>query len=107
MKPIILISIALLFLSGCIKFDQDTDADPIFSGRVESFYYLDQSDKVSGFTRLDKGLPETSALVNEEVFVEVQKDWVVVRLLNRKGAAYIVPRERVRSIIVGTTEGNR
>ena len=102
MKTILLVSIAVMLLSGCAKHD----TDPVFSGRVEYFYYSDQNDAIFGFTRFDKGLPGTSTMVKEDVFVEVQKDWVVVKLLNRKDASYIVPRERVRSIIVGTKEGN-
>lgn len=102
MKSILLVSGAVMFLSGCAK----RDAEPVFSGRVEYFYYLDQNDAVSGFTRFDKGLPGTSTMVKEDVFVEVRKDWVVVTLLNRKGASCIVPRERVKSIIVGTKERN-
>lgn len=102
MKTILLASIAVMLLSGCAK----SDSDPVFSGRVEYFYYIDQNDSISGFTRFDKGLPGTSTMVKEDVFVEVRKDWVLVKLLNREDASYIVPRERVRSIVVGTKEGN-
>lgn len=91
-----------MLLVGCAK----QDSEPLFSGRVEYFYYLDQNDVLSGFTRFEKGLPGTSTMTKEDVFVEVQNDWVTVRLLNRKNASYIVPRERVRSIVVGTKEGN-
>jgi len=102
MKNIILVLIATALLSGCTRHD----TEPLFSGRVEYFYFLDQHDTVSGFTRFDKGLPGTSTTVKEDVFVEVHKEWVVVKQLNRKDPSYIVPRERVRAIIVGTKEGN-
>ena len=98
MKNIILAFIATALLSGCTR--------PLFSGRVEYFYSLDEHDAVSGFTRFDNGLPGTSTSVKEDVFVEVHKEWVIVKLLNRKDTTYVVPRERVRSIIVGTKEGN-
>ena len=102
MKNIILALIATALLSGCTRHD----SAPLFSGRVEYFYSLDEHDGVSGFTRFDKGLPGTSTSVKEDVFVEVHKEWVIVKLLNRKDTTYVVPRERVRSIIVGTKEGN-
>lgn len=102
MKPLLVLSISLMLLTGC----GEQDTTPLFSGRVEYFYYLDHNDAVSGFTRFEKGLPGTSTCVNEDVHVEVRNDWVTVTLLNRKNASYIVPRERVRSIVVGTKEGN-
>jgi hypothetical protein len=102
MKNIILILIVTALLSGCTRHD----AEPLFAGRVEYFYFLDAHDAVSGFTRFDKGLPGTSTSVKEDVFIEVHKEWVIVKLQNRKDASYIVPRDRVRSIIVGTKEGN-
>jgi hypothetical protein len=102
MKNYIVALIAVILCSGCCR----RDTKPLFSGRVEYFYYLDEHDAVSGFTRFDKGIPGTATSIKEDVFVEVHKDWVLVKLLNRKDASYVVPRERVRAIIVGTKEGN-
>ncbi|TLD72541.1 hypothetical protein FEM03_00235 [Phragmitibacter flavus] len=102
MKQLLIFSISLVLLTGC----GEQNAKLLFSGRVEYFYYLNQNDLVSGFTRFEKGLPGTSTMAKEDVYVEVRNDWVIVKLLNRKNASYIVPRDRVRSIIVGTKEGN-
>lgn len=102
-KTTIAAILALAFMAGC---DKPSGRDVIFAGRVEYFYYLDEQDNVSGFTRFEKGLPGTSTMVKEDVFVEVHNDWLVVKLLNRNGASYVVPRERVRSLIVGTKERN-
>jgi hypothetical protein len=102
MKTLILVLMTTALLSGCARHD----TEPLFSGRVECFYSLDEHDCVAGFTRFDKGLPNTITRVKEDVFVEVHKEWVIVKLLNRKDTAYVVPRERVRAIIVGTKEGN-
>lgn len=102
MKTFFLGVIAAALLSSC----NQRDAKPFFSGRVEAFYFLDEHDAVSGFTRFDKGSAGTSTQANEDVFVEVHKEWVLVKLLNRKDSSYIVPRERVKAIIVGTKEGN-
>ena len=93
---------ALLLLTACDMRDET----PLFSGRVESFYYAGPNEGVLGFTRFEKGLPGTSTRVKEDVFVEVRQNWVRVKLLNRKDESYLVPRERVRSILVGTEQGN-
>lgn len=95
-------AIALLLLTACDRRDET----PLFAGRVESFYYAGPNEAVSGFTRFEKGLPGTSTRVKEDVFVEVRQNWVRVKLLNRKDESYLVPRERVRSILVGTEQGN-
>lgn len=89
-------------LTGCSP-EKDK---PLFSGRVEFFYYLDEKDSVSGFTRFEQGLPGTSTRAKEDVWLEIYPNWVVARLKNRKDESYIVPRERVRHIIVGAKETN-
>lgn len=106
MKTPLLVFALLMLFAGCVKFDTSAEGDPVFSGRVSHFYYLDQNDKVSGFTRHDQALPGTSAMTKEDVYIEVYEQWVVVKLLNRKESSYIVPRERVRSIVVGTKAEN-
>ena len=103
MRVIILALATVVLFAGCSKREGQ---EPIFSGRVEFFYFQDSNDSVSGVTRFDKGLPGTKTSVKEDVFLEVYKDWVVMKLLNRKGSTQIVPRERVREIIVGTQESN-
>jgi hypothetical protein len=103
MRVIILTFATVVLFTGCSKREE---VEPIFSGRVEFFYFLDSNDVVSGVTRFDQGLPGTKTSVKEDVFLEVYKDWVVMKLLNRKGSTQIVPRERVREIIVGTKESN-
>lgn len=74
MKHFGLLAIAVMFLTCCER----QDALPIFSGRVEFIYYLDELDKTAGITRFDKGLAGTSTLVKEDVFVDVYKEWVVI-----------------------------
>lgn len=101
-QNLLLGSIVLLLLTGCGRQDET----PVFAGRVESFYYAGPNDAVSGFTRFDQGQPGTSTRVKEDVHVEVWQNWVRVKLLNRRDEAYLVPRERVRSIVIGTPEGN-
>lgn len=109
MKPLLMVAAAVAFLSGCKPPETGLvkeDEKPLFAGRVESVYFLDETDGVQGYTRFDKGLPGTSTRVKEDVFVEVRTHWVVVKLLNRKDSSHLVPRERIRTITVGTQEGN-
>jgi hypothetical protein len=79
---------------------------PIFSGRVEFFYYADEGDNIAGFTRFEKGFSGTSTRVKEDIWLDVYTHWVVATLKNRKNESYLIPRERVRHIVVGTKEGN-
>ena len=119
MRNLTLIWIVTAALGGCARHAEPPlpsghvecgcaghEEKPLFSGRVEYFYALDEKNALSGFTRFEEGLPGTSTMVKEDVFVEVHKEWVIVKLLNRKGYSYIVPRDRVRTLIVGTKEGN-
>ena len=103
MRAILLTLSAVTLFTACSKHEE---AKPIFAGRVECFYFLDSNDVVTGVTRLDQGRPGTKTSLKEDVFIEVHKDWVVMKLLNRKGHTQMIPRERVREIIVGTKEGN-
>ena len=73
---------------------------------MEYFYYLDEKDSIQGFTRFDQGLSDTSTRVKEDIYVEVYSDYVIAKLLNRNGSAYVIPRERVRKIVVGAQETN-
>ena len=90
-----------ILLIGCSK-----PAGSLFSGRVAYVYFLDTNNSVTGYTRFDKGLPGTGTSVHEDPWVDVYPEWVIVRLMNRKDHTEIVPRDRVRSIIVGTREDN-
>ena len=103
MRAILLALSAVSLFTGCSKHEEPR---PIFAGRVEYFYFLDSNDVVAGVTRFDQGRPGTKTSLKEDVFLEVYKDWVVMKLLNRKSSTQIIPRERVREIIVGTKEGN-
>jgi hypothetical protein len=103
MRVILLALSAVSLFTGCLKHEEP---EPIFAGRVEYFYFLDSNDVVVGVTRFDQGRPGTKTSLKEDVFLEVYKDWVVMKLLNRKSSTQIIPRERVREIIVGTKEGN-
>lgn len=71
MRVVIFALAALVSFTGC---SQRKEGEPIFSGRVEYFYFLDANDGVSGVTRFDKGLPGTTTSVKEDVFLEVYKD---------------------------------
>jgi len=103
MKTIALISlVAASLLVGCSSHEEK----PSFSDRVAYFYYLDEKDSVSGFTRFDKGLPGTSTRVNEDVWLDVYADYVFVTIKNRADESYIIPRERIKLIAVGNPEGN-
>ena len=102
MKHLLTLFIATLLLTGCFSEKEEG----IFSGRVEYFYYTNKSGGAEGFTRFDQGLPGTSTMVKEDVWVEVYSNWVRVELKNRSGYTYIIPRERVIDIVVGTKEGN-
>lgn len=105
MKPYLLLLFAASFLTGltgCLPEKEES----ISTGRVESFYYTNKSGGTEGFTRFEKGLPWTSTMVNEDVWVEVYPSWVKVKLKNRNGYTYIIPRDRVIDIVVGTKEGN-
>ncbi|TDU68065.1 hypothetical protein EI77_03182 [Prosthecobacter fusiformis] len=100
MKALILLPLLFLPMS-CGK-----SPDRLFSGRVESIYYLDHKDSVHGYTRFDKGLPGASTSIKEDPWVEVYPAWVVLSLKNRNDYTIIIPKERLRSITVGTKEGN-
>lgn len=93
--------IATLILAGCHK-----APEPLFSGRVESVFYEDFDNSLSGISRLDKAYPGTSTAIHEDPWVDVYQDWIVIRLKNRKDYTYVIPKDRVRTIIVGTEEGN-
>ena len=102
MFRVILFSAFCLSLLGCAPANESA----LFSGRVASFYYLDEKDSIQGITRSDQGRSGTSTRVNEDIYVEVYSGYVIVKLLNRNESAYIIPRERVRTIVVGTQEAN-
>ena len=103
MKTIALIPlIAACLLVGCSS-DKE---QPSFSDRVAYFYYLDEKDSVSGFTRFDKGFPGTSTRVNEDVWLDVYADYVFVTIKNRADESYIIPRERIKLIAVGNPKVN-
>lgn len=93
---------ATLIFAGCNK-----APEPLFSGRVESVFYEDFDNSLSGFTRFDKAYPGTSTAIREDPWVDIYQDWIVIRLKNRKDYAYVIPKERVRTIVVGTEESNR
>jgi hypothetical protein len=80
--------------------------EAIFSGRVEHFYYTDVTGAVDGVTRFEEGLPGTSTMVEEDVWVDVYPAWVKVKLKNRNDYSYVIPTHRVVEIAVGTKEGN-
>jgi hypothetical protein len=92
---------AALILGGCNK-----APEPIFSGRVESIFYEDFDNSLSGISRLDKAYPGTSTAIHEDPWVDVYENWIIIRLKNRKDYTYVVPKDRVRTIIFGTEEGN-
>jgi hypothetical protein len=102
MKYILPILLIAAVMTGCFSEKEES----IFSGRVEYFYYTNKSGGTTGFTRSEKGFPGTSTMVNEDVWVEVYPTWVKVELKNRSGYTYIIPRDRVVDIVVGTKEGN-
>ena len=111
MRPTLLTSCLALILtvSGCDtdpENEQEMSNKPIFSGRVEYVYYSDDHGAKRGYTRFEKGLPGTSTTVQEDVWVDVYPNWVVIKLLNRSNYTEIIPQQKMVSIIVGTEEGN-
>ena len=59
MKHFGLLAIAMTFLTCCER----QDPLPIFSGRVEFIYFLDELDKTVGITRFEKGQAGTATLL--------------------------------------------
>jgi hypothetical protein len=110
MKQTVLVIIIAMILSGCTKeipsTTEQTTNKTIFSGRVEHVYYVDETGATSGYTRFDKGLPGTSTTIKEDVWVDIFPNWVVIKLMNRKGYEQIIPQHKIVSIAVGTKEGN-
>jgi hypothetical protein len=98
---LVIFLISIFALVGCAPQKEV----PLFSGRVEYFYFVDELDVVSGVTPFEKGFPGTATRVKEDVWVDVYSSWVVVSLKNRRDDdRFIVPRDRVRRVIVGSKE---
>jgi hypothetical protein len=78
----------------------------LYSGPVEAVYYKDPIGGMTGFSRLDKGLPGTSTQVGEDVWVEIRPQWVFVEL-KKRGYRYAIPSANISEIIIGNAEANK
>lgn len=77
-------------------------AEPIFSGPVHAVVYRDVVDNTPrAFTRGDKGISGTSSRVNEDVWVTIHPEWVMVTLKNRD-VMHIFRPESILRIDVST-----
>lgn len=79
--------------------------EPIFSGRVESVYFTNYSDRTQGYTRMPKGLSGATTDVNMDVWVHIYQRWIVIELKPRK-IKTAIPRERVIAVNIGNDATN-
>jgi hypothetical protein len=99
MKKNLIALIATLMLCSCSE-------KPIFSGRVGYVYFENESGGTEVITRFDHGIPGTSTMVKEDVWVDVFDEWIQIVLKNRNDYVTIIPREKVIRVVVETKEGN-
>ncbi|MFG0334762.1 MAG: hypothetical protein ACF8TS_15505 [Maioricimonas sp. JB049] len=72
-------------------------AEPLFSGPVHTVVYRDVGNVLCAFTRGDKGIPGTSSRLNEDVWVTIHPQWVMIELKNRN-VMHIFPADRILRI---------